>query len=201
MIVPVGPFLSGRPGVRRLFTTVVLTLVAVGCNEQSGSERSSREQTVPQDGRCEPSGTQLERRRILEFFEAYNTGDEATVRRLTDLDELWDPAGAPVHGSLRPELAEWLAAGTEVEDHFVIETMCVYPGAGRDGNLSRSNQLLSGEGIGSLSQSVKIGMEQGILKRIVIYMPQGDVRAQFCVLFGEAIQKAERAEPPESPQC
>lgn len=107
---------SGR--VRQTWLAAAVGLL-VSCGSYTGESSAVRKQDEGsstavvrgQPRRCIADGPRPEREVISQFFEAYNRGDAAEVRRLADVTELWDPAGAPHHNTLRPDVGFWVASG------------------------------------------------------------------------------------------
>ena len=189
-----------------LAAAVGLLVIRGSCTGESSAVRKQDEGPSAavvrgQPRRCVADGSRPEREVISQFFEAYNRGDAAGVRRLADVTELWDPAGAPHHNTLRPDVGFWVASGQRVRDRFEIVELCVYPQEGADGTLVRQNDHLRDAGLAPLRQGVKIAMERGVIRRLVIYMPTGEDKARFCTTFKEAIRDAEEVEHPPQPQC
>jgi len=180
----------------------VLASCTAGPASVRGQDDDSGPPSVPdQQRRCLPDGEQRERVVITQFFEAYNQGDVDRLRQLADLAELWDPGGAPHHAMLRPELGVWVAAGKGVRDRFEIAELCVYADEGADGTLLRRNDRFADAGLAPLRQSVKVAAERGVLRRLVIYMPQDEEKEQFCNAFGQAIRDVEAMERPATRIC
>lgn len=120
---------------------------------------------------------------------------------MANLNEIWDPVGAPQHGTLTPEVAEWVAGGQRVRDRLTVLEMCVRPGQGADGEIIRNSDVLRSAGLKDVVQGVKLRLEDGLLRQIVLYMPQGETKASFCGRFRAVLEEIEVLERPETPQC
>lgn len=149
---------------------------------------------------CDPAADDLDVLRMQALVAAYNSKDMTGLHEVMDPQEIYDATAIPHLGTAYPDnVAEWAQAGWAVNDRLRLVEVQTYAGAGADGRIERSNDLLAEAGIGWLSYTFKVQASECAVTRFVGYRPGVD-ECGWYTAFTDQLRAAELVDQARSTQ-